>query len=103
MKQAIFQALITNLPTSSRVTSPSAAGHTIYYRTRPAFDSVKYLKARNRLTGYIKVANLLAHGINATQLIGPSATTRKGDIKLASLTDEQLTNLMQLIIKLAAC
>jgi len=103
MRQAIFQAMIKQLPTSNSVTSPSKTGHTIYYRTRPAFDSVRYLKLRNRLTGYIKVRNLQKHGINAQQLIGPSALTAKGDIKLASLSDVQLTKLMELIIKLASC
>ena len=103
MKQAIFQALITNLPTSCDVTAPTDTGYTIYYRTRSAFNSVKYIESRDRLTGYINVHNLMKHGVNAVQYVGQSATTTKGWIKLASLKDEQLTNLMQLIIKLASC
>ena len=103
MKKAIFKALTTELPISTRVTNPLATGHTIYYRTRPAFDSVKYISDSNRLTGYIKVLNLQAHGINALKLIGPSAINARGDIKLNSLAGTQLENLMALIIKLAAC
>lgn len=103
MKKAIFKALTTELPISTRVAAPLVTGHTIYYRTRPAFDSVKYVSDRDRLTGYIKVLNLRAHGINVLKLIGPSTTNARGDIKLASLEGPQLENLMALIIKLAAC
>ena len=103
MRKAIFKAMTEQLPSSDRVTAPLVTGYTLYYRTRPAFDSVKYLERQNRLTGYIKVSNLLAHGVNPEQYVGQAITTTKGDIKLAALTDVQLTGLMQLIIKLAAC
>ena len=103
MRKAIFQAMTEQLPSSNRVTVPLMTGYTLYYRTRPVFDSVKYLERQNRLTGYIKVSNLLAHGVNAEHYVGKAVTTTKGDIKLAALTDAQLTGLMKLIIKLASC
>ena len=103
MRKKCFDTLVGQLPSSSRVTAPLVTGYTLYYRNRPAFDSVKYLAHQNRLTGYIKVLNLLSLGVNPEQYVGKSVTTAKGDIKLAALTDEQLTGLMQLVIKLTAC
>ena len=101
MRKLVFQALTTQLPSSRKVTAPELTGYTLTYRARPAFDSVKYLKHRDRLTGYIKVRNLLAFGVNAEELFGPCATTTKGDIKLASLSEQQLIILLRLIVKLS--
>lgn len=102
MRKKCFDILVTKLNSSSKVTAPLVTGYTLYYCNRPAFDSVKYLAHQNRLTGYIKVLNLLSLGVNPEDYLGSSITTSKGDIKLAALTDEQLTGLMQLIIKLTS-
>ncbi len=100
MKQTIFQALTTQLQTSARVAAPEITGHTIYFQTRPAFDSVKYVAHRDRLSGYIKVHNLKSLGIDPTELLSGAETTKRGDIKLASLDRDQLVQLYRLIVRL---
>ena len=100
MKSTIFQALTTQLQTSQRVAAPEVTGHTIYFRTRPAFDSVKYVARRDRLTGYVKVHNLKLLGVDPTELLPDAETTKKGDIKLAALNSVQLVQLYRLIVRL---
>ena len=92
MREILFQTIKYNFPGSVFVTDPEKTGYTFKYRQRSIINFFKYDQRTDNISGYIQINNLKRAGIDIKQYLefDPAQLTKKGNIKLALLSDYQL-------------
>jgi hypothetical protein len=99
MRKTLFLTITSNLPGSVFVTDPENTGYTFKYRQRSIINFFKYNQRTDTISGYIQINNLKRVGIDIKQYLefDPAQLTKKGNIKLALLSDNQLNQIVDFI------
>ena len=92
MRETLFLTIKNNFSDSVFVTDPEKTGYTYKYRQRSIINFFKYNQRTDTISGYIQINNLKRAGIDIKQHLefDPAQLTKKGNIKLASLSEGQL-------------